>query len=593
MSDLLGRLAELTGPERARLMARLRQRAATSAEQSADPTAASDAQQRLWLLQRLDPGSPAHHLSAALHLAGPLDAEGAAPGPDRDHGTARVAAHGFPRGGRAAGTARRRVPFRRTAPGRPRRPALGEAERRARALHAEQGRRPFELDRAPLARFTLYRLTAERHVLTVVAHHLVCDGWSMGVFTTELVALYEAFTEGRPSPLPPSAAVPAGERRPSGEERDRSVRYWREELSGDLPVLERCPPTARGPRRPRTGAPGTASGFPAGLHQELRAAAGRDRATVYGVLLAAYAVTLHRITGQLDLVVGAPVDERQGAGEEGLIGFFVNTLPLRLRAAAGPDVRGDGAARRRGAARRADARPPVRGHRAGDQPAPAARPHGAAADRLLAPARRPRGPARGRADRHTGRPRTTSTSACPRSTSACTCASRTASCSAASSTAPTCSTPVPSPRWAEEFRGAPPGRPLAGGDRRDRRPGPESNLTDSQLALWFGKQTSGDVRLYYENVTALPTASPARSTTTASGVPSSGWWTTATRCAAPSTRSTASRCAGWPTASRRRWTWWTSPVSRTPARPPCAGPGGAAGPGSIRPAGSSTPPCSS
>ncbi|MGW7790636.1 condensation domain-containing protein, partial [Streptomyces tricolor] len=314
MSDLLGRLAELTGPERARLMARLRQRAATSAEQSADPTAASDAQQRLWLLQRLDPGSPAHHLSAALHLAGPLDAEvlhRALTGITARHESLRT---GF-----------------REEDGRPVRHVVaspsvelplvdladlpsGEAERRARALHAEQGRRPFELDRAPLARFTLYRLTAERHVLTFVAHHLVCDGWSMGVFTTELVALYEAFAEGRPSPLPPSAAVPAGERRPTGEERDRSVRYWREELSGDLPVLEL--PTDRPRSAPATDR-GARHGFriPVGLHQELRAAAGRDRATVYGVQLPADAGTLHRITRPLDLVVGAPLDAPPGAAQ--------------------------------------------------------------------------------------------------------------------------------------------------------------------------------------------------------------------------------------------------------------------------------------
>ncbi|MFF7373297.1 amino acid adenylation domain-containing protein [Streptomyces tricolor] len=502
MSDLLGRLAQLTGPERARFMARLRQHAATSAEQSADPTAASDAQQRLWLLQRLDPGSPAHHLSAALHLAGPLDVEAlhrALTGITARHESLRT---GF-----------------REEDGRPVRHVvaspsvelplvdladlpLGEAERRARALHAEQGKRPFALDRAPLARFTLYRLTAERHVLTVVAHHLVCDGWSMGVFTTELVALYEAFAEGRPSPLPPSAAVPAGERRPSGEERDRAVRYWREELSGDLPVLEL--PTDRPRSTPATDR-GARHGFriPAGLHRELRAAAGRDRATVYGVLLAAYAVTLHRITGQLDLVVGAPVDERQGVGEEGLIGFFVNTLPLRLRLRPGRTFAET--ARHAGEVLRGAL---THGLPFGDivRETNPPRPPGRTVLRQTAFSLQPAVPAGRRAGGLTVTPAAPddfdlgvspldlSLHLREQDGELLGCFEYRTDLFDAGTVS----------RWAEEFQEVlrravrSPEEIAVAGARA-----PESNLTDSQLALWFGKQTAGDVRLYYENVTAL------------------------------------------------------------------------------------------
>lgn len=504
MSDLLGRLAELSGPERAHVMARLRQRSAASADRPADPTAVSDAQQRLWLLQRLSPGSPAQHLAAALHLEGPLDLEAL-----RTALTEITARHESLR------SAFREVdgrPVRHVVAPRPAELPLvdlGELpptqrERRARALHAEDGRRPFALDLAPPVRFTLYRLAAERHVLTVVAHHLVCDGWSMGVFTSEVTTLYAALSRGEPSPLPPPPALPAGERHRGDEERDRSVAYWRGELSGTLPVLEL--PTDR-PRPAQEAFGGARHGFrfPAGLHQELRAAAGRDRATVYGLLLAAYAVTLHRITGELDFVVGAPVDERRGAGEEGLIGLFVNTLPLRLRLRPGDTFAQT--TRLAGAA--------LSGALAHDMPF----------GDIVRETNPPRLPGRTVL-------RQTALSLQPAVT-----AGRRAGGLSVTPAAPDDFDLGVSPlelslhmreqdgellgcfeyrtdlfdagtvsRWAEEFQEAvrqavrsPDAVAVTGG------PAPETNLTGSQLALWFGKKTAGDVRLYYENVTALYT----------------------------------------------------------------------------------------
>ncbi|MEU6665867.1 amino acid adenylation domain-containing protein [Streptomyces sp. NPDC046727] len=500
MSDLLGRLAELSGPERAQFMARLRQRPAA---QHTDPTIASDAQQRLWLLQRLDPGSPAHHLSAALHLAGPLDAEAL-----RSALTEISARH---ESLRTAFREQHGRPVRHVIAPRPVELPLvdladlppPERERRARALHAESGKHPFELDLAPLARFTLYRLSAERHVLTVVAHHLVCDGWSMGVFTEELGALYEAFSQGRPSPLPSPAALPAGERRHGDGERDRAVAYWRGELSGDLPVLDL--PADR-PRPASEGFQGARHGFriPAGLHREVRAAAGRDRSTVYGLLLAAYAVTLHRITGGLDFVVGAPVDERQGAAEQGLIGFFVNTLPLRLRLRPGETYAET--ARRAGEA--------VSG----------ALTHGIPFGDIVRETNPPRLPGRTvlrqtafslqpavTGGRRAGR--LTVTPAAPddfdlgvspldlslhlreQDGELLGCFEYRTDLFDAGTVA----------RWAADFQEVvrqavrtPEATAVTG-----RTEAPDTNLTDSQLALWFGKKTAGDVRLYYENVTAL------------------------------------------------------------------------------------------
>ncbi|MFI9243631.1 amino acid adenylation domain-containing protein [Streptomyces sp. NPDC053086] len=501
MSDLLGRLAELSGPERAQFMARLRQ---SPAARPADPGALSDAQQRLWLLQRLAPGSPAHHLSAALHLEGPLDVEAL-----RTALTEITARH---ESLRTAFRERDGRPVRHVIAPRPVELPLvdlgdlppPERERRARALHAEHGRRPFELELAPPARFTLYRLAAERHVLAVVAHHLICDGRSMGVFTAELRALYEALSQGHPSPLPPAPALPAGERHPGDAERDRSVAYWRGELSGTLPVLEL--PTDR-PRPAQEAFQGARHGFrlPAGLHQELRAAAGRDRATVYGLLLAAYAVTLHKVTGGLDFVIGAPVDERRGAAEEGTIGFFVNTLPLRLRLRPG----------RTFAQTARHAGEVLSGALAHDMPF----------GDIVRETNPPRAPGRTvlrqtafslqpsvTGGRRAGR--LTVTPAAPddfglgvspldlslhlreQDEELLGCFEYRADLFDAGTVS----------RWADEFQEvvrqavrSPDTVAVTGG------PTLQTNLTDSQLALWFGKKTAGDVRLYYENVTALYT----------------------------------------------------------------------------------------
>ncbi|MFF8729210.1 amino acid adenylation domain-containing protein [Streptomyces sp. NPDC015171] len=506
MSDLLGRLAGLSGAERAQVMARLRQ---GPAERPAGPGAVSEAQQRLWLLQRLDPGSPAHHLSAALHLDGPLDTEAL-----RSALTEITARHEALRSAFSEQDGR---PVRHViAPGPVELPLVDladrpspERERRARELHAESGRRPFALDLAPLVRFTLYRFAAERHVLTVVAHHLVCDGWSTAVFTTELAALYDAFSQGRPSPLPAPAARPAGGRRPAGDavahaERERSVAHWRGALSGALPVLDL--PTDR-PRPAQETFPGARHGFriPAGPHQELRTAAGRDRSTVYGLLLAAYAVTLHRITGGADFVVGAPVDERRGPDEEGLIGFFVNTLPLRLRLRPGgtfaqtarqaAEVLGDALAHalpfgdivRETNPPRLPGRAVLRQTAFSLQPAVTG---GRQAGRLTLTPAAPDDFGLGVA------PLELSLHLREQDGELLGCFEYRTDLFDAGTVA----------RWADTFQEAvreavrtPEATAVTGAQQT------ETNLTDSQLALWFGKKTAGDVRLYYENVTALYT----------------------------------------------------------------------------------------
>ncbi|WP_329210711.1 amino acid adenylation domain-containing protein [Streptomyces sp. NBC_00683] len=534
MSDLLGRLAALPEAERARLMARLRQEpgapaasdvpgpaaaspdAAGPASPSAGPApvpagsgAASDAQERLWLLQRLDPASPAHHLSAAFRLTGPLDT-----GTLSAALTEITARHPALRTGFREHEGRPVPHVVEPAAVEPVFVDLGELEpeereRRARELHREEGTRPFDLERPPLVRFGLYRCTAEQHVLTVVAHHLVCDGWSVGVFAEELAALHDALSEGRPSPLPPPprAAAP----RPQGDRAagyDRSAAYWRAELADGLPVLDL--PTDR-PRQARETVAGARHGFriPAALHDELRAAAGRDRSTAYGFLLAAYAATLHRITGGRDFVIGAPVDERRGADEGRLIGFHVNTLPLRVRLR--PGMTFATAARHAGEVLsgalthdipfgdivREVGPPRPAGRTVLRQTAFSLQP--AVADGLRAGGLTftPAAPD----DFHLGvSPLDLSLHLREQDGELLGCLEyRTDLFDAATVAA-----------WAEEFQGvvrravrSPQSSATADAPEQADAPPPETNLTDSQLALYFGKKTSGDVRLYYENVTAL------------------------------------------------------------------------------------------
>ncbi|MCX5414497.1 non-ribosomal peptide synthetase [Streptomyces sp. NBC_00059] len=545
MSDLLGRLASLPAPERARLMARLRQGgtgpdagspavaagpdaaaagpdagSAGTPVEAAGPAgpAATDAQRRLWLLQRLDPASPAHHLSAAFRLAGPLDtgALGAAL-------TEITARHPALRTGFREHDGRPVPHVVEPAAALPRTVDLGalppkDREPRAHALHQEHGTRPFDLERPPLVRFTLYRCADDHHVLTVVAHHLVCDGWSVAVFAEELAALYGAFVEGRPSPLPPPPAAPTEERRPEGAEYARSAAYWRAALDGDPPALDL--PADR-PRPVRETVRGARHGLrlPAALLDEVRAAAGRDRSTVYAFLLAAYAVTLYRVTGGRDLVIGAPVDERRGAAEERLIGFHVNTLPLRVRLR--PDQTHAAAARHAGEV--------LSGALAHDLPF----------GDIVREVNPPRPP---------GRPvlRQTAFSLQPAVAGVLGAGGITLT-----PVAPDAFHLGVSPLelalhlreqdgellgcleyrtdlfdavtvagWAEEFqetvrRAVRSPRALLAPPAREPAPtpaattatpsAPDTNLTDSQLALYFGKKTSGDVRLYYENVTALLT----------------------------------------------------------------------------------------
>jgi len=305
------------------------------------PLPLSFAQERLWFLSELDPGSSHYNVPMALELSGPLDAaalERALVEIVRRHEAVRTA---FVAG--AEGPVQQVLPpdaFHvdsidlSSAPD-----ARDEAER----WMAEETRRPFDLAAGPLLRATLLRLAPEAHTLFTVFHHAASDAWSAGVFLRELGALYAAFRHGRPSPLaePPLqyADFAAWQREwLAGDELERQLAFWRERLKGAPATLGL--PTDR-PRPASQDLAGAALRFE--LTERASAAVKRlaaaEGATPFMVLLAAFAAVLHRWSGEEDLVIGTPMANRGRAELEELIGFFGNTLPLRADLSGDPTMR--------------------------------------------------------------------------------------------------------------------------------------------------------------------------------------------------------------------------------------------------------------
>jgi amino acid adenylation domain-containing protein/non-ribosomal peptide synthase protein (TIGR01720 family) len=295
--------------------------------------ALSFAQERLWFLDQLEPGDPSYVMASAIRLDGALDVSAL----ERAL-AAIVARHEI-----------LRTTFT-TASGKPAQIihpsmdpgfsitdlsalAAAEADAAVASEIAIEARRPFDLAHGPILRARVLRLSADRHVLLHAVHHIASDGWSNGVFTRELGALYQAFVAGSTPALPELpiqyADHAAWQRRWFvGAALEQQLWYWRGHLAGapaalDLPADRPRPPAPshRGDRRSIT--------LPPALAPALSDLSRREGTTLFMTLLAAFDVLLYRYTGQGDLVVGTPIAGRAQAETEGLIGFFINTLALR------------------------------------------------------------------------------------------------------------------------------------------------------------------------------------------------------------------------------------------------------------------------
>ena len=308
-----------------------------------DTTPLSFAQQRLWFIEQLEPGSHAYNSPRVVRLKGPLDTAVL-----RRSLADIVARH---EALRTSFTATAGRPIQTIAPALtlplPIADLSGyaedEREARTRQLAEDEIRRPFDLTRAPLLRVRLLRLGREDHVLILTMHHIVSDEWSQGVLFRELAALYQAHLEGNQSPLRPLpiqyADYALWQREwLQGNRLERELTYWRERLQGAPPVLQL--PTDR-PRPPVQTFRGAKQNLllPRGLLPELRALSRSEGVTLFMTLLAAFQTLLARYTGQNDIVVGSPIAGRTRMETEGLIGFFVNTLVLRTDLSGDPTFR--------------------------------------------------------------------------------------------------------------------------------------------------------------------------------------------------------------------------------------------------------------
>ncbi|HEX8151177.1 MAG TPA: condensation domain-containing protein, partial [Pyrinomonadaceae bacterium] len=309
----------------------------------------SFAQQRLWFMENLETGTAAYNVPSAFRLSGGLDLsvlERTLNEVIRRHEVLRTS-------------------FATSADGQPVQvihaprpvslplldlsglsPEMREAE--VRLLASDEAQEPFDLTQAPLLRARLLKLSAEEHVALFTMHHIVCDGWSMGVLVREVAALYEAYSKGEPSPLgelPMQYADYAAWQRSwlTGEVLERQLDYWTGQLTGgeaggELPVLEL--PADR-PRPAAQSYKGAVHGFE--LSDELTAGLKRlsrsEGVTLYMLMLAAFQTLLHRYSGQEQVLVGTPSAGRSREELEGLIGFFVNTLVMRGDLSGGPSFK--------------------------------------------------------------------------------------------------------------------------------------------------------------------------------------------------------------------------------------------------------------
>src|SRR5215210_4359760 len=347
MSQLAQRLAALSPEKLMLLERRVKERnggvspPAAPQVQNENIRALSIAQARLWFLDQLEPGSAAYNIPAAVMLPGQMSVEALRWSLNeivRRHEVLRTRFMSVD-----GGPAQVIMPdLQLELPVHDLR-GVPESERQADVarLSGEEARRPFDLSSGPLLRAQLLRVTDEQMVLLLTMHHIISDGWSVGIFFRELSALYEAWHQGRrESPLAELAIQYADyaqwqRERLSGAALAELLGYWREQLAGAPGVLElpldRVRPAMQSFR-------GEMRMFQLGeeITRRLRELSQRQGVTLFMTLLAAFKVLLYRYTGQEDIVVGTPIAGRNRAEIEALIGFFINSLVLRTKLNGNP-----------------------------------------------------------------------------------------------------------------------------------------------------------------------------------------------------------------------------------------------------------------
>ncbi|WP_405406688.1 pyoverdine synthetase D [Pseudomonas aeruginosa] len=336
MQALIEKVGSLSPQERKALAVLLKQQGVNLFEiapvfkrQDGEPLRLSYAQERQWFLWQLEPESAAYHIPSVLRLRGRLDLDALQRSFDSlvaRHETLRTRFRLDGDEARQEIAASMALPLDIV--------ALGPLEEGALARQVETTiARPFDLERGPLLRVSLLRLAEDDHVLVLVQHHIVSDGWSMQVMVEELVQLYAAYSRGLEVALP---ALPiqyadyALWQRSWMEagEKERQLAYWTGLLGGEQPVLELPFDRPRPVRQSHRGAQFILE-LDIDLSQALRRVAQQEGATAFALLLASFQALLYRYSGQADIRVGVPIANRNRVEIERLIGFFVNTQVLK------------------------------------------------------------------------------------------------------------------------------------------------------------------------------------------------------------------------------------------------------------------------
>ncbi|CAJ9204109.1 non-ribosomal peptide synthetase [Burkholderia pseudomallei] len=302
--------------------------------------ALSLAQQRLWFLTQLEGVSEAYHMSGAVRLDGPLNREVLQRALNRivmRHEALRTC---FAREeGEPIQVIQPHADL--TVSYHDLREAE-QSEQRAKDLSQAHASAPFDLSRDLPVRVLLLQLEDEAHVVQVVMHHIASDGWSVGVFLQELSALYGSFIAEQGDPLAPLplqyADYAAWQRRwlASGQ-LEKQGAFWQTNLSGAPTLLELPTDRPRPPKQSHAGASVEVK-LGAALSERVKRLSQRHGVTPYMTLLSSWAAVLSRLSGQEEVVIGSPVAGRNRTEVEALIGFFVNTLALRLDLSSEPTV---------------------------------------------------------------------------------------------------------------------------------------------------------------------------------------------------------------------------------------------------------------
>ncbi|AFZ23808.1 amino acid adenylation enzyme/thioester reductase family protein [Cylindrospermum stagnale PCC 7417] len=300
----------------------------------------SFAQQRLWFIHQLDPDSSAYNGADLVRLQGKLNVAALEESINeivRRHEALRTCFVAVEGRSHHSIIPELRIPL----------PVMdlqhlsaAEQEQKVRSLEAENAQQPFNLKNVPLLRLLLLRLTTEEHILLVTMHHIISDAWSGGIFIREISALYQAFSTGKPSPLPELPIQYADyavwqQKLLQGETLNTQLNYWKQQLKNAKTVLEL--PTDK-PRSQLQTCLGKKHSFALSpkLSNSIKSLSQRENATLFMTLLAAFNVLLYHYTEQEDILIGSPIANRNRSELEELIGFFVNTLLLRTNLSHNP-----------------------------------------------------------------------------------------------------------------------------------------------------------------------------------------------------------------------------------------------------------------